>query len=255
MKKLPLFLFIGAVGFLIYALVYLDGGNVKINTGKSTKSESRKIEKVQVVARTQKIHAFNKIEVDGIFEVVVTYGKKEKIVIEYADNTSKEIKLKVKSGTLMVKLDRSTALLFKSGSKIHVYTEKLNDFMLGGAASVELNNTLKDDSFSIKSGGTASFKGDVEVTEAAIELNGASKVELSGTATAASLDLSSAGKLTDFDFQVNNLSVDINGLSKTKITCLESLSGEISGISTLTYDGNPRLKTVKTSGSATLKVR
>ncbi|MFK7787796.1 MAG: head GIN domain-containing protein [Crocinitomicaceae bacterium] len=250
MKKLPLFLFIGAIGIAIYLVVYLDGGNVKIKTEKRPKTETRKVEKEPKVARSRKVHEFDKIQVDGIFEVVVTYGSKEKVEIEAPNKTRKEIKLKVQSGTLLVKLDRST-LRYAKGSKIHVYTEKLNDFALSGTASVKLNNTLKDSSFSIKTAGTASFTGELNVATAEIELAGASSVQLFGTATAANLDLSGASKLAGDDFNVHNLTVDMNGLSKATITCSQRLEGNLSGISKLSYAGSPNVKNMKISGSAT----
>jgi hypothetical protein len=253
MKKLPLFLFIGAIGFLIYALVYLDGGNIKIKTGKRSKTEkaeARKTKVAQRVDKIKKVHEFGKIHVDGVFKVVVTYGTEEKIQLETPGKSSEEVKLKVKSGTLMVKLDKSTALLYRPGSKIHIYTAKLNDFTLEGASSIQLNNTLKDDSFSIKTSGGASFTGDVEVATAEIEVEGASNVELSGTATTANLDLSGAGKLKDFDFKVNNLHVEMNGLSKANITCSKSIKGHLVGISKLIYAGKPSVKNLKTSGAA-----
>ena len=256
MKKLPLFLFIAAIGIAIYLVVYLDGGNVKIKTEKNSTTETKKVEKAQTVEKnqkSQKVHAFDKIQVDGIFEVVVTYGTKEKIEIETPNKTRKEIKLKVKSGTLLVKLDRNTAVRYTKGSKIHVYTEKLNDFTLSGMASVKLNNTLKDSLFSVKSAGAASFTGEVDVAKAEIEMDGASSLELTGTATTARLDLSGTGKLTGYDFNVSKLTVDMNGLSKASITCLESLEGGLSGISKLSYDGDPSIKKVKISGSATIQ--
>lgn len=254
MKKLPIFLFIGAIGLAIYLFVYMDGGNVKIKTGENSRPETKnEIKRTPEVKRAKKVHEFNKIKVEGHFEVFVTYGAKEKVEIEASDKSRKEIKLKVESGTLLVKIDRNTALLYRPGSKIHVYTEKLNDFELGGTASVKLNNTLKDNSFSIKSGGAASFKGDVDVTEAEIELGGASSMELSGGAASTRLDLSGASKFGNSNFKVKDLTVDMNGLSKAKITCLKSLEGEITGISKLTYTGSPSVKNVKTSGSASLQ--
>jgi len=253
MKKLPLFLFIGAIGLAIYLVVYLDGGNVKIKTEKPPKTETKKVEKDQEPQKIHPVHEFDKMEVDGIFEVVVTYGAKEKIEIEAPNKSRKEIKMEVKSGTLLVKPNKSTTLRYTKGSKIHVYTAKLNDFILGGTASVTLNNTLKDSLFSIKSAGAASFTGKVNVANAEIELAGASSVELTGTATAASLDLSGASNLTSYDFKVNNLTVDMNGLSKASLTCSKRLEGRISGISKLIYAGNPSVQTVKTSGSANLQ--
>jgi hypothetical protein len=261
MKKLPLFLFIAAIGIGTYLWIYSDGGNVKIKTGDGQKTETPKIrkkggaKKYEETQKVQKSHIFHKIEVDGILDVIVTYGNEEKVEIEAPDGTRRKANMYAKSGTLFINLDHNTASRYTKGSKIRVYATKLNHFTIGGICSVRLENTLKDDSFSIKSGGGASFAGKVEVEEAEIELGGNASMNLSGAATKANIDLSGGSKLEGYEFKVNDLTVDMSGLSKGKITCLNSLQGKVSGISKLSYDGNPSVKSVKISGSAAIKAR
>ena len=183
MKKLPIFLVIGAIALIAYSMVYLKDKSFTIKASKTTAKEPRKVDE------------FDKIEVDGIFEVDVTYGSEESVIVEAPDNIQKLIKLNVKSGTLIVELDKNASVNSSGGFKIHIKTAKLNGFDLSGASSITLNNSLKDNYFMIESSGAAYFKGDIDVEKATIELSGATNVKLSGTATAANLDVSGASHL------------------------------------------------------------
>lgn len=217
-------------------MVYWKDGNVKIPLGKSTEAKI--------------VDEFDKIQVEGIFEVDVTYGSEEKVEIEAPEHIKNRIKMKVKSKTLYFELDKNRSLTAAGKIKVHLYTEKLNDFNVSGASSIRLNNTLNDDTFTLECSGAASFKGDIDVSKAGIEMDGAASVKLSGTADEANLELSGASHLKGFDFEVKGLKVDLSGASSTKVGCLNSLNGDVSGASSLNYEGNPTTNNVSVSGAA-----
>lgn len=243
MKKLPIFLAIGAIALVAYSMVYLNDQTFSIKASKKR------------TTKTKKVDDFDKIVVDGVFEVDVTYSSQEKIAIDAPNNIQKLIKLNVKSGTLIVTLDKNARVNSKDGFKIHISTAKLNHFELSGAASITLNNSLKDKNFTIESSGAAIFKGDIDVEVASLDLSGATHVDLSGTAQTADLDVSGASHLNDYSFSVNDLNVDLSGASSTTITSTNSLNAEVSGASSLKYKGNPSIKGLNTSGAASARKR
>jgi len=51
---------------------------------------------------------------------------------------------------------------------------------------------------------------------------------------------------------VNDLNVDLSGASSAKITSVKSVKGDVSGASSLTYDGNPGVSNVSVSGAASV---
>lgn len=239
MKKIPVILALIAVAVVAYSMT-----NWTSLSTKSIKASKN------ITTETRSVSDFDKIEVDGVFEVDVTYGSSESIEVEAPENLQEYIELNVKSGKLSIEVKKRTQIKSSCSIKIHIKTAKLNDFEISGASSVKLNNTLKDDNLMIESSGAASFKGEVDVNNAEIELDGAASANLAGTATSARIDMSGASQLNDYDFEVNDLNIDLSGASSAKITSLKSIKGDVSGASSLTYDGNPGVKNVSTSGAA-----
>lgn len=243
MKKIPVILALVALALVAYSMTNWTKSGKTIIASKSFSTETRKVKD------------FEKIEVDGIFEVDVTYGSKESVEVEAPKNLLSSINLNVKSGTLVIEMDDNKSYKTQGGIKIHITTAKLYGFEISGASSVKLNNTLKDDQFSLSSSGAANFGGKVDVENAEIELDGASSVNLSGSAASANLTLSGASQLEDYDFEIKNATVDLSGASAAQITSLNSLKGEVSGASSLEYKGSPKVKSVSVSGAASLDRR
>lgn len=227
-------------------MVYWKDGSIKIKTSKNKVTETTKVEKPNTFDK------FDKIEIEGMFEVDVTYGSEEKVEIDAPAYMKGQVKARVKSKTLFFQVGNNRSLLSAGKVKVHITTAKLNGFSLFGSSSVRLNNSLKDTELSINSSGAAKFKGDVEVDKVDIELSGAAKVNLSGAAESASLDISGAARMNDYTFEVNNLDVDLSGASKVEITCLEGMKGDISGAGSLKYGGSPKVKSVNVSAAASL---
>lgn len=237
MKKLPIFLAILVVAIVAYSMTEW--------------SKTRSLVASQnITTETRSVAEFTKIEVASAFQVDVTYSSEESVSVEAPDNLQDYIDLKVKSGTLHISFKKNTSVNSNCALKVHITTAKLNDFELSGASSVALNNLLKDNNFKIESSGAASFKGELAVENADIELSGAASASLYGSATTAKLDLSGASQMNDYDFSVNNLTVNLSGASSATISSSGTLSGDVSGASSLDYKGDPTVKGLSKSGAA-----
>ena len=241
MKKIPVILALVATAVVAYSMT--NWTSQSVNSITASKS---------ITTETRKVSDFDKLEVTGVFDVDVTYSSKESIEVEAPENLQEFIELNVRSGKLTIEVNKNTQIKSSCSIKIHIKTAKLNDFEISGVSSVSLNNELKDNNFSLESSGAASFDGEVQVGEAQIELDGASSVNLTGTAANANLELSGASQMNDYGFEVDNLKVDLSGASSAKITSLKSVKGDISGASSLTYDGNPGVSNVSVSGAASV---
>ena len=237
MKKIPVLIALIAVAVVAYSMSNWVGSERVVGTKN-------------VTTETRTVSDFTKIEVEGIFQVDVTYSSEESVTVEAPSNLHEYIELDVTSGTLMVQFASNTNISTQGAIKVHIKTSKLNDFKLSGASAIKLNNSLKHEKITLESSGAASFKGEVDVERASIELSGAANADLFGTATIADLNLSGASHLNDYDFNVDNLNVDLSGASSATITSLKSINGELSGASSLNYMGNPSIKRLSTSGAS-----
>jgi hypothetical protein len=72
-----------------------------------------------------------------------------------------------------------------------------------------------------------------------LEMSGASRANLSGTATTSDATLSGASRLTANELSIGDLTIDLSGASNAEVTVMGSLSAAASGASTLRYAGSP----------------
>jgi hypothetical protein len=207
-----------------------------------------------VITETRSLDNFTEIEVGGAFQIDVTYSSnEEKVEVEAPENIQNYIITKVKSGKLMISFRSSTNITCEEGVKIHITTAKLNDFELSGAASISLNNLMKDSNLDVESSGAASFKGEIAVSNANIELSGAASMNLFGFATSADIELSGASQLNDYDFTIDNLTINLSGASHASLSSAKSIKADASGASSFNYKGNPSINDVHRSGAASIQ--
>lgn len=242
MKKIPVLAALVAIAIVAYSMSNWGGSTSIIGTKNFT-------------TETRSVGDFTKIEVASAFEIDVTYSTEESVTVEAPSNLHQYIELDVTSETLHVQFSSKKNISTKGAIQIHIKTSKLNHFMISGASSITLNNSLKYPKIIVESDGAASFKGDVNVEKAIIESSGAASVDLSGTAETADIELSGASHLDDYSFSIDNLTIDLSGASSAKVTTLKSINGDVSGASSLNYKGNPSIKQLSTSGAANARRR
>jgi hypothetical protein len=100
--------------------------------------------------------------------------------------------------------------------------------------------------------GASNFDGEVNVTNADIDLSGASNARITGTANEAFVELSGASTIRKYEFEIGTLDVKLSGASTAYLTILNSMSVELSGASTLNYMGDPVITHINTSGASNI---
>jgi hypothetical protein len=243
MKKLSIFLVLIGLTVGVYAMTYESKPMKTVDVSHSITREVKELDD------------FNKIEIQGgAIEVDVTYTySTEEVVVEALERLQKHVELKVKSGKLTVNIANGVMSNYNGSIKLHIKTKKLSEFVLSGASSVHLSNTLNNNSLIIKSTGAASFNGEVKVKEVNIKLDGAATVNLSGKASKTRLELSGASQVNDYAFEVDNLDVELSGASSVQITSKKKIEGNLSGASSLTYAGTPSIEGARPSGASRIQ--
>lgn len=240
MKKIPIILALVAVAIVAYSMsTWGDKKSVKASK--------------TITTETRNVSDFHKIEVSGAFDVDVTYGTEEKVEVEVPENLQEYVKVYTRGGKLFIETDGKTSFKSSCDLLVHVKTTRLNEFELSGASSIKLNNTLKDDAFSLESSGATNFKGKLDVQEVEMDLSGASSATIEGRAAKALVDLSGASQLEDFEFEIDEAFIDLSGASSAKVTSLKSIKADVSGASSLYYKGNPAKNDVIKSGASSVK--
>lgn len=241
------------------------------------------------LTETRTVSGFTGIDASGVFDITVTKGATESLVITADEKVMPNVRSKVSNGVLKLYLDKSVqnvrtlkaaitvkelAMIDLSGacklSSEDVFTPAKFDIDLSGVSSlrltvktgqlsldasgaskVALNATAKEIEFELS--GAVNLQSELTADRVTVDMSGGCKVELSGAAGNATFDLSGAGKVKAANLALKKAEVKSSGANNVEIYVTEALSVYSSGASTVRYKGKPSVFEVKTSGASVLK--
>lgn len=204
----------------------------------------------KVRKETREVTSFNKIDIGGAFEVYLKQGDNESLVIEADENLLELITTQVSGKTLKVCTEKN----IRKSKKLNLYITftDLENIDVSGAVEVKSQNTLKFDNLKIEGSGASDVELELIVDKLEGDFSGASEIELSGSADEFYLDMSGAGELDAYDFEANNVTLDISGAGSARIYAKENLKVRASGAASVKYKGNPRVDS-RISGASSVK--
>lgn len=123
---------------------------------------------------------------------------------------------------------------------------------VSGASQCALDGQLVE--LSVSQTGASKMLVNAMSTSMKYELSGASKLTLNGNTQNLDIEGSGACNVSGGNMTARNLKVDLSGACSVTAKVLNSVNGEISGASRLSYSGDVSISKVSTSGSAEVKV-
>ncbi|WP_457576836.1 GIN domain-containing protein [Desulfomarina sp.] len=203
------------------------GVNNQVNTGgivggDCIQGNSRMTEEVR--------HAepFSEINVEGVFDVHLSCGDRQRVEITADSNLHSKIITKVKNGKLTVFSEGAVCTQNPMVLKITIKKTLEKIAASGSSDLVGLLNTCSSDKL-------------------LVDLEGASTMRLAGSTRELELRLQGASEFDGEDFHVQNVKIITEDATEAKIFVTDNLSGSVGGTSEVQYDGNPAHVQVDTS--------
>jgi hypothetical protein len=88
-----------------------------------------------------------------------------------------------------------------------------------------------------------------------IKLSGASRLSLDGSGGNVKVEASGASSALLSDFAVRDANIELSGASRAELDISGRLDANISGASTLIYEGNPTLGNIEVTGASQFRRR
>ena len=169
--------------------------------------------------KARPIGAFSSVRVSSGLQVDVSVGKSEPLEISGDDNLLEHVSARVENGTLL--LDTDKKLKRKQPLKVRVGTEKLEAIRLGYSADAKVRGVSAD-----------AFR---------IELAGGSSLVVQGSCQRLEVITRTAAKADLSGFSAAKAAVTSADTSSVVLGHLEELTVTQSGLSRVTYRGDPKL--------------
>jgi len=240
MKNLRVFTWIGVLTFLFTISLgasgcyYLDG----------VKGDGN------VVKEKRDVSGFTELEVSGAFEVYITQGSTEGLVVEADQNLMELIVTEVRGDKLLIYTEKG----IRDAEEMSIYLDYVNleEIDVSGAVEIKTENRMKVDNLEIGASGAAELEMSIEAETIDGDFSGASEIEFSGYADELRMDLSGASDLDAKELETKVTKLDISGAGSASVFATEELHVDASGASSVRYKGNPKVYQ-DTSGASSVK--
>jgi hypothetical protein len=122
--------------------------------------------------------------------------------------------------------------------RIYVSAPVLEDLTIYGGVEVSNMDRIEGESFSLYVDGAVAGDLELDVNELEITVNGASGLELGGTAEKASIINFGAGAIEAYGLETVDAEVWVNGVGAVEITCDGTLDARLEGMGSISYRGD-----------------
>lgn len=170
---------------------------------------------------------------------------------DVAFDTQTNISISAASYAEIMHIENETLNLYGSGaSKFVIQDITTKDFFgnISGASQLQIDK-LAAQKFVLDSSGASHMQATISCSEFQLDMSGASSSTLKGNANLAKMELSGASSVSAPQFLIQKLDVDFSGASSGEVNVEESISGDLSGASSLKILGNASKK-IHTSGGS-----
>jgi hypothetical protein len=199
-----------------------------------------------ICTETREVTPFTRLSFAGVGDLTITQGEEVSLVIEADDEVLPEIRSEVRGGTLHIgyKPIGILKMLFQSGKpiKIRLTMVEIAEINSSGAGNVYAP-AIRSPQLDLHTSGVGNITVDrLEVERLSISISGTGSVTLKGQAREQKLSLSGVGSYRAGDLQSEQGVVHISGTGSAVLWTTEALEISLSGVGSLEYYGNPRVK-------------
>jgi len=182
----------------------------------------------KLVSRSFDLDGFSRIDVNSTAQVEVTRGDGFSVKVEVDDNLVSKLDVRVTGNTLRIDLEDGWYTSFTL--RAWVTMPELTGVTLDGASTLS---------------------GEVAGEDVTLDLNGASRLTLTGTAGRVKIEIDGASRAMLGDLMAKeNVDLDANGASRVEIYANGAVSGKANGASSITVTGAPTSVDVETEGAS-----
>ncbi|MCK6618270.1 MAG: PspC domain-containing protein [Cyclobacteriaceae bacterium] len=189
---------------------------------------------------------FNELELSGLLDVAISRGNTYAVEWTGRDSEKEKYKIYTSGSTLIIDYDDEKRINWKRNPlkleqlSIRITMPELERLEVSGAGKVRFTDFTEDD-LEIDASGAVEVRGEANVRDLRINLNGASELILQGEGTSLDARISGASQLSAFDYRVRDADIRTSGASKAKVYVTRRLEMNEGIASKITYKGNPEV--------------
>jgi hypothetical protein len=226
-----------SLSFLMAGLVVLLSSCVfkfNVDTIKPSKN---------IVKKEYRQEAFDKIDVHAVAHVhLVQSNGDSRVILSAPENYVELFSFKNKDGELDIDFAKDKVNIESKNVHIIVYTPNLRSIENSGVGRIT-TDSLKAYELEIENSGVGTLQlSGLRVNKLETECSGVGNIELNGLAAKAKFECSGVGNIKARDLKARYVKAEVTGVGGIECYATEYIKGNVAGIGSLKYAGNPGKK-------------
>lgn len=194
-----------------------------------------------VIEESRQVSSFNKVELDGFGEIIITQGSKESLTIEAEDNLIPFITTNIKGNNLEIGYKRGINVTPTKTVRFYLDVKDIHSLSLNGGGSIR-SDRLKADTLEVELNGGGDIEiDDLETDSLIVNFSGAGGFTASGYAKRQKIDFNGAGGYNAEDLLSQDVVITIDGVGKATLWAEKTLDMTINGAGIVSYYGEPKV--------------
>lgn len=200
------------------------------------------------VTKQRPLESFHKLTVRVGMHVIITKGNEAIALLEGDSNILDYVLTDIKDGELIVMLKPNQSYNQKKGVTVTLHVRDLDQLTVSTGCMVESDLAIRAKNLTAVVETGSKLTAPIDAKTLNLTVRQGSQATLDGSVTEADIRLSGAGKLDADKLTINRATVNLDGASTASLHVTKTLSANASGISTLSYRGNPLVTEQQTTG-------
>ena len=231
---------------IIYISAFVLGGCM-ITDGSSNKGT-----KLPEEGRSIDVKPFRAIRADGVFNVYLTQGNKEGVVVK--GFYPSDLKISNNGDTLVVEDTATTHTShFSIKTDIYITLTNITSMDIESVGKTQSTDTLNLKNFHFESNGVGSIKLCLNADTVKGSENGVGTMTLSGKTAYAEISDNGVGSLDADKFLVDILHVNVNGVGAASVYASKEIYIQSTGVGGLRYHGPAKVMQSESDGVGGVK--
>ena len=199
---------------------------------------------------------FDEVTVSGPYHVQLKQGSNYSVRVRGEASDLERMNVEKLGKELRIGYTEKTIELFDVSDPvlIQIVAPNIRDIDLSGAIKADIGRITSGD-LQLNLAGAIRSVADLNVRTLKVDIAGACISKFTGRAENFELDVTGAGSVDAENLQASAVDADVTGASKAVIYVTNKLRAQASGVSQITYRGNPSDTTIDSSGPSSVKRR
>ncbi len=205
-----------------------------------------------VVTSDHPVSHFERIDITGVFDVILAHGSEPGVVLETDENLQELIFVRVKGNTLHIG-PTEDAIYKHTKMELHITYPALEQIHVGGACKLRAENTIYADRLTFNISGAADIQLELRVGELQTRVSGAGNLNFSGETEKHNIMLSGASNLRAEHLKSKETKISMSGAGSAHVYASDQLQASLSGVGSIRYYGSPQKTSIDKSGLGSIK--